>query len=74
MSIADSGDTMVLINGDNFKKFEFRGDKLRRLWIAKGTDAGSSFGEFSRSLKSQPLSTSSLFQPGEQDRKDYQGQ
>ncbi|MHB2025137.1 MAG: DNA adenine methylase [Elusimicrobiota bacterium] len=47
--IEDKGDAVVLVDGDTFKKFEFRGKKLKGLWIAQRRDVKTDLWQLSRS-------------------------
>jgi len=37
ISIIDKGETIVLIDGEMFKKFEFKGEKMHGIWICEKT-------------------------------------
>ena len=47
--IEDKGDAVVLVDGETFKKFEFRGKKLKGLWIAQRRDVKTDLWQLSKS-------------------------
>jgi len=48
--IQDRGEVLVLIDDETFKKFEFRGEKLRGLWIARRPTPDAAFWEIVQTL------------------------
>jgi len=47
----DSGSVTVLEDGDVFKKFEFRGNKLKGLWTAQRSSPQDAIWRFERSTE-----------------------